>query len=130
MAQVVESPAEIWIRPQVGSLKSVKGRVPTIRGFVDVEVNQIPGAIYLLNFAVPANTTARVVLPWQEGAELRIDGKKSKPVLEDGALLIESMSSGQHEVSWILESAKCKSVGKELQKESFVRGLLSWLPFL
>ncbi|MDA3924798.1 MAG: alpha-L-rhamnosidase [Kiritimatiellae bacterium] len=120
---------DIWIRPQVGSLKSAKGRVPTIRGFVDVEVNQVPGANYILNFAVPANTTASVVIPWQAGSKLRIDGKKSKPVLKDGSLFLENMSSGQHEVSWILESAQCKSVGKELQKESFVSGLLSWLPF-
>jgi hypothetical protein len=121
---------EIWIRPQVGSLRSVKGRVPTIRGFVDVEVNQESGTRYQLDFAVPANTTAWVVLPWQEGAVLHIDGKKTNPVIKDGQLLLENMSSGRHCISWVSESASCRSGGNESQEKSFVGGLLSWLPFL
>ena len=107
---------EIWIRPQVGSLKSAKGRVPTIRGFVDVEVNQSPGVSYELKFSIPANTTASVVIPWQEGAKLRIDGKKSKPVLEKGALVINNMSSGPHKVCWVLELVSCKSNEKSHKK--------------
>ncbi|MDD2599007.1 MAG: alpha-L-rhamnosidase C-terminal domain-containing protein [Kiritimatiellae bacterium] len=121
---------EIWIRPQVGSLTHAKGRVPTIRGFVDVEINQIPGARYALQFSIPANTTASVVIPWQEGAELRIDGKKSRAVVENNALVIENMSSGPHEIIWATELAQCESNEKKPLIKRCVSGLLSRLPFL
>ncbi len=120
---------EIWIRPQVGSLTTVKGRVPTIRGFVDVAVSQSPGVSYTLDFSIPANTTARVVIPWQDGAVLRIDGKKRPPVVENGALLIEELCSGPHKISWVLESAQCRSNAEKPPEKSIVSGLLSWLPF-
>jgi len=120
----------ILIKPQIGSLTSVQGKVPTIRGNVDVAVQQRPGLSYDFNLSIPANTTARVVLPWMEGSVLRIDGKKSKPLVEDGLLVVEEISSGPHSISWVWESLPCKSKEKEPRKKSFVSGLLSWLPFL
>ncbi len=121
---------EIWIRPQVGSLSHVKGRVPTIRGFVDVEVNQNPGACYELTFSIPANTTAWVSIPCPERAKLRIDGKKRDAELQDGALLIKDMTPGKHTVSWKMELAKCKSNQENQDGKSNANGWLSWLPFL
>ena len=121
---------EIWLRPQVGSLAHVKGRVPTIRGFVDVEVSQTPGVCYELKFSIPANTTAWVSIPCPEGAKMRINGKRREPELQDGLLLIKDMTPGTHIVSWETELAKCDSNQKNQDKESVVSGLLSWLPFL
>ena len=121
---------EIWIRPQVGSLEHVKGRVPTIRGFVDVEVNQIPDACYQLAFSIPANTAAWVSIPVPEGAKVRVDGKKCKSDLQDGVLLLENMAPGTHTVSWETELAKCESIQNKQDGKSGKTGLLSWLPFL
>ncbi|MFO7937664.1 MAG: alpha-L-rhamnosidase C-terminal domain-containing protein [Kiritimatiellia bacterium] len=121
---------EIWIRPQVGNLEHVKGCVPTIRGFVDVEVKQRPGVQYLLNFSIPANTTAYVAVPWEDGAELRVDGKRCVPELEDGALILENMTPGRHSVRWRTEAADCDLNGKKLDGKNVGNGLFSWLPFL
>lgn len=121
---------EIWIRPQVGTLTHAKGRIPTVRGFVDVEVNQQPGASYELTFSIPANTKAWVSIPCQEGDTLRIDGRKRRPELKDGMLQISDMKSGTHTISREMESRKCKSNDESFGEKRFMSGWFSWLPFL
>jgi alpha-L-rhamnosidase len=51
--------AKVLIAPQPAGLKQIKGTVPTIRGPVTVtlDANQ-------LQVTIPANMTARIVLPW------------------------------------------------------------------
>ena len=121
---------EIWIKPQVGGLTRVKGRVPTIRGFVDVEVRQQPGAAYELAFSIPANTTAWVSIPCPAGADLRVDGRKSDAAVVDGMVVLERMSPGTHKVSWRTEQAQCDLNGEKPGGKSFISGLSSWVPFL
>ncbi len=121
---------EIWIRPQVGSLTHARGRVPTIRGFVDVEVRQQPGAAYELTFSIPANTTAWVVIPCAEGAELRVNGKTSRTEVIGGKVSFEAMPPGTHTIRWQTEQAKCESNAKRPGIGSSLSGLFSWVPFL
>ena len=109
---------KILIRPQVGSLEAIEGYVPTVRGTVRVGVRQKPGTQYSVTVEVPVNTTARVELPWREGATLRVDGKKVAAQVEGGRFVVDDVASGQHTLVWrCKENAACGlSFGKRLRK--------------
>jgi len=110
---------KILIRPQVGSLEAIEGYVPTVRGTVRVGVRQKPGTQYSVTLEVPVNTTARVELPWCEGATLRMNGKKVKAAqVEGGRFVVDDVASGQHTLEWrCKENTACGlSFGKRLRR--------------
>lgn len=121
---------EIAIRPQIGSMEHVTGRVPTVRGFVDVDVKQQPGVNYELTFSIPGNTTAWVSIPCPDDVKLRIDGKKRNPVLKDGYAVLGDIKPGKHTVCWGRDDSGCNSNEKRQGVIGSVIGWFSWLPFL
>lgn len=59
--------AEVSIRPQIGALAQASGRVPTIRGPVDVAWERGPRG-YQCTVGIPANTRAVLALPGSDAA--------------------------------------------------------------
>ena len=92
--------AKVLIAPRPGDLSSVKGRVPTRRGGVDVDFQQV-GGIRRLSVVVPAGMRARLSLPPRHAParSLTLDGKSIAP---DAAGKEEAeVGSGHH----VLESS-------------------------
>ncbi len=121
----------ISIAPQIGSLEHVQGRVPTVRGFVDVEVRQQSGARYELNFSIPANTSARVAIPVAEDAEVYLNGSRYRMDSDaDGQLVFDELPAGRHSICWETELAQCGCKERKWGIRSVVSSLFGWLPFL
>ena len=120
----------ILIRPQIGSLEAIEGYVPTIRGTVSVGVRQSLKESYTLKVELPVNTTARLELPWMDGAKVTLDGKSVPSTVENGRLVFESVASGKHTVAWqAKEGATCDSNSVSGIRTIFGQGWRSWLPF-
>ncbi len=64
----------ILVKPQLGTLASVSARVPTIRGPVDVQIDNARQKPFKLTCSIPANTCAQIYVP----------AGKSESVLESG----------------------------------------------
>jgi len=118
------------IRPQVGSLEAVQGYVPTIRGTVSVGVRQSLGKAYRLSLELPANTTARVELPWLEGATLTVDGRRTTATCDQGRVVLDPVASGIHTVVWqTQEGTACGSNSGHGSLGIFSGGWRAWVPF-
>ena len=89
--------ARMAIAPQTSNLKSVKAKVPTIRGSVEVEINS-SSELYSMSVIIPANTTAEVSLPALASVkELYIDGKCiDLRMTSDGRIDCGVIGSGRH----------------------------------
>jgi len=122
---------KILIRPQIGSLDAVQGFVPTVRGSVTVSVRQTPGKSYRLTIELRLNTTARLEVPWAEGALLTVDGKRCRdPLFENGRLVLDNVVSGHHVVAWQTpEEVSCDSDSGRGSPKIFGGGWRAWLPF-
>ncbi len=89
---------KIRIAPQPGNLLEASCKVPTIKGPVIVNFNQEPG-IFSLNFEIPANTSARVIIPrFYSKGQIILDNMPIKTVFESGEYFIET-DSGQHNLT-------------------------------
>ena len=120
----------ILIRPQVGTLEAVEGYVPTVRGTVSVGVRQRPGRSFVLTVEIPVNTTARVELPWVEGAAVTVDGKAAKAVTENGRFVLDRLPSGKHTLaSRVREEDACGSGSAGGSRTIFGNGWRAWVPF-
>ncbi len=121
---------KMLIRPQIGSLEAIEGYVPTVRGTVRVGVRQKTGARYAVTVDVPVNTTARVELPWCDGATFLMDGKAVAAQVEGGRFVVDGVASGRHTLSWQSgEEAACgSSFGGRVRKIAS-GGWRSWVPF-
>ncbi|MES2924600.1 MAG: family 78 glycoside hydrolase catalytic domain [Verrucomicrobiota bacterium] len=88
--------ASILIAPQPGTLKWVRGKVPTPHGPVAVSLKN--DARLRLEIEVPPGATARVVLPGRStrAEPISVDGKTVTAKLEDGSLVIEALQPGPH----------------------------------
>ncbi|MEI6519071.1 MAG: alpha-L-rhamnosidase C-terminal domain-containing protein [bacterium] len=83
----------ILIAPQPGSLQQISGKVPTIRGTITLLLNTTTET-QTLNIDIPANTTAKVILPrFSPDNPVMLNGKAIKVSLEG---VIEDVGSGQH----------------------------------
>jgi hypothetical protein len=87
----------ILIAPQPGSLRNISGKVPTIRGDIILSFNSTAD-IKTLQIEIPANTTAKVILPWYS---------PDKPVILNGKVIevsasgiIDNICSGQHIITY------------------------------
>lgn len=121
---------KILIRPQVGTLEAIQGYMPTIHGRITVGVRQKPGHDYRLTFEIPINTIARVEVPWQANAELRVDGKLLSDVtLEKGRLVLDDLTSGKHTVQWQVQKEQtCESHSGSGVMRILKTGWRNWLP--
>jgi hypothetical protein len=62
----------VLIQPQPGRLTHAEGRVPTIRGAIDVAVRNYPGKAFELDVTIPGNTTAEVHVPASSGDKVTV----------------------------------------------------------
>lgn len=87
---------EILIEPRLGSLEWAEAKIPTIRGPVQVRVEQ-GRDLFQVTFEIPGNTRAKVSLP-DLGGTVTLDGVPVEPVREGDRLVIADISSGRHRV--------------------------------
>jgi alpha-L-rhamnosidase len=97
---VTPGAAKIRIRPQPGSLKRIEGTVPTVRGFVAVELNVEPGVSARLRVEIPGNMRAELCVPSPGLAapKVMLDGRVIHALAEDGYCAIPDVGAGAHEV--------------------------------
>ena len=91
----------ILIEPQPAGLAYAEAEAPTISGPVKVRFNNKPGQSFELEVNLPANTSARVVLPRPGGkaAAVTMDGKPTETTGTSGVAIIERVGSGDHSFS-------------------------------
>lgn len=89
--------ALLQVHPQPGRLRRVEGRVPTMRGAVDLALRDEPGRACELELELPCNAAAEVSLPWDGGpAEAWIDGAPAPAAPAGGRLPLGRLASGRH----------------------------------
>ncbi len=86
---------EIRIKPQIADLEYVKATVPTIRGAVNVSIEQRESS-YRLNVIIPGNSSARVYLPFWENSRIEMDGKDATGVVDGAFVVFENIAAGEH----------------------------------
>jgi len=91
----------ILIEPQPAGLAYAEAEVPTIRGPVKIRFNNKPGHSFHLDINIPANTSARVVLPRSGDKDVPVlmDGKPTEATGTSDAAIIEQVGSGDHRLS-------------------------------
>jgi alpha-L-rhamnosidase len=90
--------SKILIRPRPGSLESASIKSPTIKGAVHAKFNRAPNGEFTMEVEIPANTTARLMLPvpsWEEFT-FTINGIDTPLIIEDGCVLADNLESGRH----------------------------------
>lgn len=94
--------AKVLIRPQPGSLRQVSGTVPTIRGPIDISIENDPEHPFVLKVDIPANIKAKVGLPRRDKdlSSLVVDGKKVEAELECDYLLYDNLGHGTHVLTY------------------------------
>ena len=87
---------QIVIHPHLDS------RMPSMRGEYDSAYGKIvsgwknePGQAFQLKVTIPANTSAKVVLPAAEGQTVTLDGNAVQTRFEDGLQVVE-LGSGSY----------------------------------
>jgi alpha-L-rhamnosidase len=92
----------IRIAPQPGNLLEASCKVPTIKGSVLVSFNQEPG-IFSLNFEIPANTSARVIIPrFYSKGQIILNNKSISAKYDNGEYFFDT-ESGSHNLTIKLE---------------------------
>lgn len=87
---------KIRIKPQPGSLERAEIKHPTIRGDVLVNFNNNSGQSFRLEVDIPANTTAKVYLPFYSKRQtLLMDGRPVHYRQEGSFSVIENVGSGK-----------------------------------
>lgn len=91
---------KMLICPEPGSLKKVKGKIPTIRGPVDIAYENDAQTGFKMEFSVPGNTVVRVGAPCVKcnTNTLIFDGKEVTGTLEKNHLFLDNINSGVHTV--------------------------------
>jgi len=88
--------AKALIRPNPGTLTAAKGKIPTIRGPVEVEIENTPGTPFELALTIPDGMSAQVEIPLPGGVgEIRHNGTPAKSENVEGFAVIQ-VSSGTH----------------------------------
>ena len=98
--------ADMLIAPRPGSLESIEGRVPTIRGPVDVSVKQIPGSSMQIRLSIPGNANATVSLKVPDGhtaTAMRLNGKPSAFEETDGIIQVSGLAGGLYRIQLDLD---------------------------
>ena len=88
----------ILIQPRPGRLAYAEGRVPTIRGPVGVRVERDGDSVFRLRVDIPANTSARVLMPNLDGSgsETLLDGRAIQGRTVPGFVAVDPVGSGEH----------------------------------
>lgn len=91
--------AKILIAPQPGDLAWVKGKVPTIKGPVEVSIKN--GKTYHLEVTIPEDAKAEVRLPLKHDKVYHLDGNVVNLVLkqdETPPFISMEISGGKHSI--------------------------------
>ncbi|MDQ8179193.1 alpha-L-rhamnosidase C-terminal domain-containing protein [Pelagicoccus sp. SDUM812005] len=89
------------VAPRPGSLEFVEGRVPTIRGAVEVSVKQIRGESMSVDLKIPGNTEPTVSLKVPEGEQLKavtVNGAAADYEERGGIVRIPGIGSGSYRI--------------------------------
>lgn len=98
--------ATIEVRPQTSSLRHVTADVPTIRGTVEVDIDNTEDT-YRLRVRIPANTDARILLPAPgHKYTLRRDGRRIRPRRSGGTAFIDAGTVPSGEYVFTVERAE------------------------
>lgn len=93
--------ARMLIAPRPGSLEFAEGRVPTIRGPVDVSVRQIQGESLAVALTIPGNVEPEVSLKVPAGQRLKalvVDSQARSFSPEATEVVLSDLASGSHEI--------------------------------
>jgi len=88
---------KIVIKPQPGTLKEAKVKLPTIRGDILVNFIQEYGEWFDLSVSIPVNTTAKVYVPRiSDNNVLKVDGEIVSALEIGSWMMIDNVPSGTH----------------------------------
>ncbi|OVE79074.1 hypothetical protein BVY01_03540 [bacterium I07] len=87
---------EVLIQPQVGDLKEGRITVPTIRGAIHLAFKNRPETSFELNVTLPANMTAKVMLPKMNNNNpgIIVNGLYRKGEIEGNWIILDRIGSG------------------------------------
>ncbi|MBK1882525.1 hypothetical protein JIN85_08865 [Luteolibacter pohnpeiensis] len=99
------------IKPQLGTgdgilgLTHASGVIPTIRGPVEISVENSPSS-FRLTVALPGTMLATVMVPSKglTNPFLMVDGVSTQAPVENGYLILENLTPGKHEI-WLSDTA-------------------------
>ena len=88
--------SKIQIKPQIGTLSSASGTIPTIKGSISVSVTK--GSTYKITAAIPTGTTAKVYVKdyGSLGTAVTVDGVSKSGTMEGQYVVFDNVSSGSH----------------------------------
>jgi alpha-L-rhamnosidase len=87
---------EIVIHPHVDpAMPAVRGEYDSVYGKIVSEWKNEPGQPFQLKVTIPANTSAKVVLPAAEGRTVMLDGRAVQTRVEGGLQAVE-VGSGSY----------------------------------
>lgn len=85
------------IAPQPGRLGRVAGRVPTMRGCVEISLQREMGRRCEVELELPANVHGEVSLPWDGGkATAWLDGEEVPMQIDGGRVGVGRLGAGRH----------------------------------
>ncbi len=89
---------KVGIHPRTGNLRYAKGKLPTIRGPIEVAVTNELSKPYQVAITLPANVTANVMLPsfGNSSVSVLLDGKPVQGRVYGNTIIIEPVGSGKH----------------------------------
>jgi alpha-L-rhamnosidase len=91
--------AILAVHPQPGRLRRVEGRVPSMRGSVDVALRQEPGVSCEMELELPCGSVGEVSVPWNgEAAVAWLDGVQVTATVNRGRIACGRLGSGRHHV--------------------------------
>lgn len=87
---------KIRIKPQPSSLRYAEIKHPTIQGEVFVKFTNEPGKIFALEIDIPANTTAKVYLPYyNKNQKVTLNEKPIKFTKDGNFAIVDNIGSGK-----------------------------------
>ncbi len=92
--------SKIQIRPRPGALEYAEIKSPTIRGPVLVKFNRGQDGLFSLHISIPANTSARLILPKPVGLDfsLQVNGRLTEAQIINNELMIDDLEAGTYHV--------------------------------
>ncbi|MCC5932496.1 MAG: alpha-L-rhamnosidase [Cyclobacteriaceae bacterium] len=90
---------KVQIKPNPGNLQEAQLKSPSIKGAIEAAFKNEPGSRFVYRLTLPANTSARVLLPLDNfiSPVVRINQKEAEWIQEHNCAVIDDISSGTWE---------------------------------